>query len=198
METQLLESDDQLSCFAESFSSVCPNPVELDYFTGADRVRAFFHDGQMVGGYVVNTRAPLRYQQMIPPPQRSEPALVAVLAEGNACEIACLWLKRVRLTAQQRNNVYLLAATDALATGRNWIVGGSISPKLAQTQKRVLPRVLYTGPWNYDGSPSQAQVYCAGWWQLAALITAAYSFTTLQDLARRNWARMRGRRARWR
>lgn len=198
METQLLDSEAEIRPFAEMFSGVCRNPVDLDYFAGADRVRAFFRDGRMVGGYVVNARAPLRYLQMIPARQRTNPAISSILADGNACEIACLWLNRARLTTQQRNNVYLLAAMDALATRKRWIVGGSISPKLAQTQKRVLPHVLHTGPWDYEGSPPDAQVYCASWWQVAALIGAAYSRTTMEDLLRRNWARIRGRRTRWR
>ena len=198
MDAQVLRSEDQIRLFAETFSGVCRNPVDLDYFANADCVRAFYRDGRMVGGYVVNARAPLRYLRMIPEAVRSEPPLASILADGNACEIACLWLSRARLTTQQRNNVYLLAAMDALATRRRWIVGGSISPKLAQTQKRVLPRVLYTGPWEYAGSPPEAQIYCAGWWQLATLIAAAYSRTTTEDFLRRNWARLCGRRTRWR
>lgn len=198
MDSQLLYSHDQIRPFAEMFSSVCRNPVDIDYFGGADRVRAFFCGDHMVGGYVVNARQPLRYLQMIPGPQREQKAISSILDGGDACEIACLWLNRARLTTQQRNNVYLLAAMDALATRRRWVVGGSISPKLAQTQKRVLPRVLYTGPWDYEGSPPEAQIYCANWWQLAAMITAAYSRTTMEDFLRRNWARLRGQRTRWR
>ena len=198
MDTQLLHSDDQIRPFAEMFSSVCRNPVDMNYFSGADRVRAFYRGDRMVGGYVVNGKQPLRYLQMIPGPQREQKAISSILDGGDACEIACLSLHRARLTTQQRNNVYLLAAMDALATRRRWVVGGSISPKLAQTQKRVLPRVLYTGPWDYEGSPPEAQIYCANWWQLAAMITAAYSRTTMEDFLRRNWARLRGQRTRWR
>lgn len=197
MENRLLRSEEDVSRFAGAFARLCRNPVGTDYFIGADRVRAFFKARRMVGGYVVNAQAPLRYHAMIPEPQRASDSLEPFFAAGEACEIACFWLIRARLTSQERNYVYLRSAVDALAMGTRWIIGGSVSAKLARTQKRVLPRVLYTGPWDFHGSPTDAEIYCASWWQLLGLIAVAYSWTSTRDWTRRTWAALRGRRTRW-
>lgn len=138
----------------------------------------------MIGGYAINSQGPLRYRQMIPEPARSDAGIAGYFDGNHACEITCFWLIRVHLTSQERNNVYLLSAVDALRARKKWIFGGSVHPKLARTQKRVMPNVVYRGPWDFEGSPAGAEVYCARWRQLFALIIVAYTSTSVMDLAK--------------
>lgn len=181
MKSTIIRDKDEIRDFSENFSRLCSNPIDLDYFLNADTVRAFYKKGRMVGGYTINSRAPLRYRQMIPEPVRSGAGIARYFDRNDACEITCFWLIRVHLTSQERNNVYLLSAVDALRARKKWIFGGSVHPKLARTQKRVMPNVVYRGPWDFEGSPSGAEVYCARWWQLFALIIVAYTSTSVMD-----------------
>ncbi|MFV8836089.1 hypothetical protein [Aquisalimonas sp.] len=195
MESALLRDPESIREFFLNFGKLCKNPIDINYFLCADTVRAFYKDGRMVGGYIINSRGPLRYYEMIPEPARSRADIKRYLATGNACEITCFWLIRHALTAHERNAIYLFSAADALCAGKRWIFGGSVNVKAARTQKRVMPHVVYRGPWDFEGSPSQAQIYCSSWWELFGLIAVAYSWTTVADAARGGaQALRRGRR----
>lgn len=197
MESALLRDPEHIREFFFNFGKLCRNPIDIDYFLCADTVRAFYKNGRMVGGYIINAQGPLRYHQMIPEPVRSSrPDLNRYLATGRACEITCFWLIRHALTVHERNAIYLFSAVDALRAGKRWILGGSVNVKAARTQKRVMPHVLYRGPWDFEGSPAQAQIYCSNWWELLGLITIAYSYTTVADAVRGStqWLRRSRRR----
>lgn len=181
MKSMIIREANEIRKFSENFSRLCRNPIDPDYFLNADTVRAFYKKGRMIGGYTINSQGPLRYRQMIPEPVRSDVGIARYFDGDDACEITCFWLIRAHLTSQERNNVYLLSAVDALRARKKWIFGGSVHPKLARTQKRVLPNVVYRGPWDFEGSPSGAEVYCARWWQLFALIIVAYTSTSAMD-----------------
>ncbi|SEO82483.1 hypothetical protein [Aquisalimonas asiatica] len=195
MESALLRDPESIREFFFNFGKLCKNPIDINYFLCADTVRAFYKNGRMVGGYIINARGPLRYYQMMPESVRTRPDVQRYLARGNASEITCFWLIRHALTAHERNRIYLFSAVDALRSGKRWIFGGSVSPKAARTQKRVMPHVIYRGPWDFEGSPAQAQIYCSNWWELLGLITVAYSWTTVTDAMRGcGQALRRGRR----
>ncbi|WP_290652032.1 hypothetical protein [Aquisalimonas sp.] len=191
MKSAILRDRDEIQEFFANFGQLCKNPININYFLNADRIRAFYKNGKMIGGYVVNTKGPLRYQQMIPEPARSREEISKYFENGKSCEITCFWMVRPRLTCQERNNVYLYSAYDALSMGTTWVFGGSVNVKLARTQKRVMPHVIYRGPWDFEGSPSCCQVYYANWWQLLALVIGAYAYTTTMDLIKNGYVALR-------
>lgn len=196
MNSGILRDRDEIQEFFANFGQLCKNPINLSYFLNADRIRAFYKKGRMTGGYVVNTKGPLRYQQMIPEPDRSNAEISKYFEYGRSCEITCFWMVRARLTCQERNNVYLYSAYDALSMGTTWVFGGSVSVKLARTQKRVMPHVIYRGPWDFEGSPLCCQVYYANWWQLLVLVIGAYTYTTTMDLIKNAYVALRRARKR--
>jgi hypothetical protein len=174
-----LTEKNEMEGFREHFVVRGKNPIEFSYLQTA-RVRGFMLRGMLVGGYIINTHGPLRYETWIPNDDRKTAFIQKFFRDG-ACEITCIWIDRDKISKVQRNLIYLMSVIDALAQRKRWIVGGATNPKVAAIQKQVLRRVIYRGKVLLPDLP-QGEVYCSSWLQLASCMFLAFFAETAWDL----------------
>jgi hypothetical protein len=174
MKTRILTDDVELVQFAKRFEAR-GNPVALEYLRRA-RPRAFFDaSGTMVAGYVLNRSSPLRYVEWIPVERR---AIVApAVVDGRCCELTCIWIER-KGTRTLSERVYACAVLDAVRSGADYALGGTLNSIVYGIQSQVFPDVLYAGPTDYFGRRQSCWVYGASrrvlLWRLLFFLPAQF------------------------
>lgn len=140
------------AAFSAEYAPRSGHPPSPEYLRGST-VRALVDgSGRLLAGYVICSDGDrLRYRAVCPDG-------LGTLASAACCEITCMWIDR-GLTSRQRLGVYVQAIRDALATGRRYILGGSVIPKVIATQKLALPHVLYEGAFTGLTGAPHGQVY---------------------------------------
>ncbi len=157
MKTRILKTEEDLNTFARRFRQR-GNPVSPEYLQQC-QVRGFFtEEGVMFAGYALNLARPLRYEQWIPAENR---AVVSMLADRKkVCELTCIWIygNKGRSSSER---IYLKAVMDALLSGAQFVLGGTVSPVVFGIQTQTLSRLLYTGHTDYFGKRQACWVYGA-------------------------------------
>jgi hypothetical protein len=143
--------------------------------------RGFFKGGEMVAGYLFNKSAPFRYETIIPAESRIELQKLGYLLESTSCELACMWMRRGKLTKFERNAVYIRSTVDTFRTKRRYVIAGSVVEALARLQKRTLPRTLYHGLLAKGG---MVEIYCANRYMMILRIAVIALVTYPRDLLR--------------
>jgi hypothetical protein len=157
MKTRILRDDTELLEFARRFGAR-GNPVAIEYLRRA-RPRAFFdRRGAMTAGYVLNRSFPLRYMEWIPRRRRS--GLSPALREARCCELTCIWIERKGARCLSER-VYARAVLDALLSGADYALGGTLNGIVYGMQSQVFPDLLYAGPTDYFGRQQACWVYGA-------------------------------------
>ena len=165
MKAAWLTSDADLERFSDSFGARTSNPLDPAYLAET-RVRGFWQDGDLVGGYIVNAAAPWRYMDMVPEARHTDPRVRKYLFGGKSAEIACMWLDRRRVTPRMRYLIYMTNVRDQLRTGRKYIVAGSLARGVAQIHRNGFRRMVYAGEIDWSGAP-QGEIYATSRWELA-------------------------------
>lgn len=121
-------------------------------------LRAFFADGEMLGGYRVGHTAE-RYAALVDDRERRAWPFDPV----DAAEVTHLWMAS-SLGASGRRTIYARMLVDLLATRQPYVMGGSVDPIVARQQMRMLPTLLHAGQtralgglrqlWLYFGTPA--------------------------------------------
>jgi hypothetical protein len=110
----------------------------------------------MFAGYAVNQSPPLRYVEWIPESARASAPVIST--HERLCEITCIWIngKRGRVSSEL---IYLHSVIDALWTGADFVLGGTLSSVVYGIQSQSLPRLLYRGPTPYFGRGRVCWIY---------------------------------------
>ena len=184
--SRILTTDTEIRAFALYFFSVGGEvqiPEEYLYRASA---RGFFKGDEMVAGYLFNESAPFRLETLIPAASRNELQKLGYLHESTSCELACMWMRKGKLTRFERNAVYIRSTVDTFRTKRRYVIAGSVVEALARMQKRTLPRTIYHGPLTKGGT---VEIYCATRYTMILRITVialvAYSRDLLRMVKRR-------------
>lgn len=157
MRTRILTTDEDLNTFARRFRQR-GNPVSLEYLQQC-QVRGFFtEEGVMFAGYALNLVRPLRYEQWIPEENRGVVTLLA--NRKKVCELTCIWIYGNPGRASSER-IYLKAVTDALFSGAQFVLGGTVSPVVFGIQTQTLSQLLYTGYTEYFGKRQPCWIYGA-------------------------------------
>ena len=171
MKTRIINSEDELTAFAERFRNR-GNAVEMDYLK-ASQVRAFFNkDGNMFAGYVLNLKRPLRYEGWIPQHLRSKIGLFSSTVK--VCELTCIWIagREGRVSSEI---IYLYSVIDALLSGAQYTLGGTLSAVVFGIQTQSLPQILYSGYTEYFGIRQQCWIYGASRWVLLQKLFSVFA-----------------------
>ena len=186
--TRILMSATELEAFAKTFAAMGGTAVPIDYLRQA-RPRGFCRGGDLVAGYVLNTRAPFRYASWIPEGPRGDIAHRGFLVEPKSAELTCIWMAKGKLTKLERDDVYVRSGIDAFRSGKSFIFGGSRVDALARTQKRVLSNTVYSGRATFD---APCEIYYASRSMMVFKMIAAAFATYAQDLGRLASRRLTG------
>ncbi|MBD2751851.1 Clp protease/crotonase-like domain-containing protein [Spirosoma validum] len=140
--------------------------VDRAYLTNA-LIRVFFHANDpehWVASYVVNTEAPFRYLSVLTVAKRTDLLRQHGIAEANLAEITLLSRdRRMNWTPGEREFYYSMSLWDALRTGRQYILGGTVEEKLAGAQMEVLDHLFYEGELDFFGKSKYGWLYYASW-----------------------------------
>ena len=69
----------ELEKYVRDYSEISGYVLDMDYLLGAN-VYGVFNRGRMVGGFVVNTKSPLRYVTYIPEEHRQHQFLISEIS----------------------------------------------------------------------------------------------------------------------
>lgn len=101
----------------------------------------------MVGGYCLNDRPPLRYNDWTPGTSETRSSTSSLDLSARA---TTTWNGRASGSGTTaivaRLQVYLVRIVEALHSGRTYILGGAYNSRVASFQMSALPRLLYQGP----------------------------------------------------
>lgn len=155
-------------------------------------VRAFYRDGELVGGYALNDRSPYFYVGLVPDSHRD--AMRWPGGTTNDCvEVGCMWVAPRGVSQHDRVRIYASLIWDAFRSGRRYIVAGTASEGLARIQGLVLRRPIYQGPTVHVSMPTQ-WIYYATRAELVACALIALPTQWVRRHARLACCRLRPRR----
>lgn len=184
--SRILTSDMDKQAFALNFFSVGGEVQISEEYLHRASARGFFKGDEMVAGYLFNESAPFRYETIIPAASRIELQKSGYLLESTSCELACMWMRKGKLTKFERNAVYIRSTVDTFRTERRYVIAGSVVEALARMQKRTLPRTIYHGPLAKGGT---VEIYCATRYmmilRIAVIALVAYPRDLLRMVKRR-------------
>lgn len=176
----IIKSSEGLGEYSKRFCDLGGNPIPLKYLQQSV-VRGFFLDQRLVGGYALNNRPPFRYAEWIPIIERKLIEARGYFCHKGSVEVSCFWMAPREMTKLQRNSVYLRLVFDAFLSGEKYIIGGSVIPSVAKTQKQVLCQPLFHGVTTFG---SNAEVYSSTRWSAMAMLTRAAMQTYSRDIRR--------------
>ncbi len=189
MRMVLLNTDEGRAAFARKFSERTPNPLP-DWLLRQATVVSFQDGDSLIGGFLLNEKAPYRYVDMIPRSHRDTPHVQRHLTEGMAVELICMWLDHASMTPLRRTRIYLSAVLMAVMRRRRWVLAGSVSEQVAALHKNGFRRMVYCGPTTFPGRP-YGEVYAARPHELILNFPHAFASDTFNRLKKRR----RGARA---
>ena len=177
--SRILTNRSEHESFARMFESHGGNAVDLDYLCKA-KVRGFFRGDELLGGYVLNARAPFRYSSWVRTEIRAQLHQRGYLVEATCAELTCMWMSK-GLRKLERNRIYVQSVIDAFRSRKRFIFAGSCVDKIARIQKSSLPKTVYKGEATFAGT---CEMYCATRYVMVANFAAAAIATYARDVAR--------------
>lgn len=189
--SRLIQNNPELlELFLNSFKALSGNPVEYSYLARAN-VRGFFKEGELVAGYVSNSRAPLRCTTWIPENVRSDLLSRNIPGgEDSCCELTCMWKDRSKVSIWEMNWIYVVAIFDGYCSGKPNVIGGSFVKKVADGQTRIFNQTVYSGPSDFKKG-SQCAVYFATRFHMVWGIIREIFIEFKKHVTRQNIFRMR-------
>lgn len=143
---------EEKQAFIDAYAQRSHNPIEMSYLDQSEVRYAQDESGRMIAGYIVNSKAPLRYFSWF---RNQDNSAYFNLRpdESDACEITCIWMDRTSLNLLRRYWVYIQSTLDASKTNKKIVVGGAVVKKVAQIQMKGMPHLIYNGPISWPGNP---------------------------------------------
>ena len=140
-------------------------PVDKAYVENAT-IRVFYNNpDQWVAAYAINTKGKFRYLSVLTDDQSSTLLRRHGIDKQSLVEITLLIRDQSKPWPHKYDRVYYysMSLLDALATGRQFILGGAVEFKLADAQMEVLDHLLYQGEMNFFGKSTDGWLYYASW-----------------------------------
>jgi hypothetical protein len=159
MKHKVLKDIEDLKDFQREFGLRSSNPVSRQYLQRAIPI-GYFKNGHLVGGYVINSSFPLRYFNWIPENTLEKTNILSKYVPGQTSEITCIWMDKDSVSGWERNCLYLNLVWNSWKYSKHWVFGGSVTPKVAVIQRRVMPLLVFSGRTALDNSP-EGEIYCA-------------------------------------
>ncbi|GAB2884115.1 hypothetical protein ACCI51_10075 [Microbulbifer echini] len=141
--TCLISQSKELEAFTRNYILESGNETSIKHFERISTVRVFKNrQGDMIGGYSLNTRLPIRYFEDIP----KTTILPSFVTQSiNVIETGGLWINR-EVNQFYRGVILLYSLWDIHQSKKKYIVSGAKHPKIAKIQSLVFPHKLYEGP----------------------------------------------------
>jgi len=122
--------------------------LPLDYLQKA-RVYGVFKKNEMVAGYVIGFKQPLRLFDFLLPESRQEVASRYQSILENCCEVTCAWRLPHISSVFMSFIFWPHAHFNAIKTGKKFFLGASANHHLDKMYTQAGPRTLYFGLVNY-------------------------------------------------
>jgi hypothetical protein len=152
---QKVESESDLEFYSSKYVECGGAPVSLEYLRNAN-VFLCKLNGKIIGGGVCNLLLPMRYMSWCTD-------LHTRFDLFKAGELTCVWVEKglsavnsIHVLARLYNRAHKVAAT----AGKDYIISGTIIPKLAKTQRITHNIPLYHGPFAPDNSKT-CEIYAS-------------------------------------
>ncbi|MCL1124528.1 hypothetical protein [Shewanella surugensis] len=143
LKTNLLSQDEEFETYAHHYANASGNHTSVEHFKRISIVRVFKNkQGEMLAGYTLNTRHPIRYFEDVPKTD-DQPAFVS--QADDVIETGGLWVKN-EVSHFYRGVVFLYSLWDMIKSKKRFIVSGAKHPKVAKLQSIIFPNKLYEGP----------------------------------------------------
>lgn len=158
---EVLETRADLEAYAERFTRAGGGSVSLEHLEASTVYACRNAEGGIVGGFVVSSGRALKVYAVM-----GEARFAAAAAERGArpedfAEINCFWMNRKRINAGDRARLYLAMGGASVASGKRFILGGTVVPQLRDAYRWILPRVLFEGEVEFKGQTRPAWAfYC--------------------------------------
>jgi hypothetical protein len=178
MNIKYLISKNELISFQTEFVNRATNPLDLNYLSQS-KVRGFLVRGELVGGYVLNSKGPFRYFNWVPKNVNNINKISHFFVD--AVEITCIWINHEKISKFNRNIIYLMAIIDGLLSKKRYIIGGSINAKVASIQKEVLKQTIYKGEVELPGQPT-GEIYASNWLQALYWVSVIFISESVKDI----------------
>lgn len=149
LKRRVCKSDADRLAFARAYEDITGFPIDLDYLARGKTV-LFRKNYEIVGGYVVNSSRPLRYEATIPNPEALFSKLPAD-APDKTMEVACLYVLPKVLDGVDMRYIYYNMWWDSLFSGKKYAVWGSANAAAARYYQRYSEDWAYRGPSTLPG-----------------------------------------------
>ncbi len=137
----LLPTD--LHYFRMKYEAASGGKISTDYLEKSF-VRGFYNRrGEMIGGYIVNTKPSFRYLEYIPDIEVKKIPLKP--NTDRIAEVTCIWIERKKIDLSQRYQIYTQLIADCLKSGADYILGGAVVEKVKNIQFQILNQPLWEG-----------------------------------------------------
>lgn len=138
-------NDDLLKIYQLNYEKKSGVLLPVSYLKNAHTM-LLIQDEKVLGGYVLNTKAPYRYLSIFTDEQKQLLLKTHLIQEHELLEVTCSWLMtRVSLSVWIQYYVVMFVHTIVLAIRLNKrkIIGGSVVPKLQLMQRQVMTKLIY-------------------------------------------------------
>lgn len=155
IKTKILETMEEFEIFRKTYNEYETVHVEYPYLITSTLVRVFYKEGEedkYLAGYIINANGTIRYFDLFDANAKRIILRDKGLKEELMVEIGGLFIKPElsKIDKEARLVVYYHAIEDALATGKEYIIGGSRQFVVWKTFQTVLKKDLYFGYIPFD------------------------------------------------
>ena len=178
----LRSESSEIGQFIETFNALSQHS-EVDFRNiDGKKVRVFYKNSRMVGGYVVNTVPPFQYLAV-----SNKAAWQKLADEDDFAEIVHIWLDRSSGEVSQwdRAIFWFEVISDYIKTGKKYYLGGALCKKVRDYQKLVLRNDLDTGIVLIKGQQRKFWTFYGSLWDMLIHFPIAVLSVLLKD-ARKN------------
>ena len=156
LKSKIIYSDDSEALeFVENYNRL-NKKISIGTKDLGDYARVFYLNDKMVAGYCINTAFPIHYFKPVP-----EETWRSLSENEDFVETYQVWINNsaFKVTQMQKSWIYLVCIYDALKTGKKYIVGGSLVPKIRDQQMLVLSKPLHSGRLLIDRTMYDVWIY---------------------------------------
>lgn len=134
--------------FRQEYKNQAGAPLDLAYLQRGTGVYFRRETGEWLGGYILNTKPPFRYDETLP----AGISAMDCLPNGeknNIIEACALHVNRKILTPRERRFILYSMWRDTLRSKKRWIFGGTLVEKIGNVYGQAGEKV-YEGPTLFD------------------------------------------------
>lgn len=164
--------------------------LPIEYLRASKVVGVFDKQDQMVAGYILGTKEPLRLLNFIPNSERAKLEVPFHLAWSDCCEVTCVW--KTEAVSLLFMSMYFWPHTliGVLKSGKKILLGHNQNARLDKFYTALGPATLYSGLSSF-GLPSRLFAYHRG--QVILSIVGLWIFETPRRFLKDAFRKLRGK-----